>query len=92
MPDLLNLLIVNAPYYARTFGVSHVDESLEVFLDELVVSCWIEDLDLESHKVVSEGFQDDEHDTPDDRLVNVVHILDPDILKTDNILPAPFDA
>jgi hypothetical protein len=91
MADLLNLLIVNAPYYAHPFSISHVDESLEVLLDELVVGCRIEDLDLESHKVVSEGFQDDKHDTPDDRFVDVVNILDPDILETDNILPAPFD-
>lgn len=92
LPDLLHLFVVDAPDDAVAFGIRHVDVPLEVFIDVLPVGRRVEDLDLQSHEVVREGLQDDEHDAAHDHLVNIVYILDPDVLEPNDVLPAPLDA
>lgn len=90
--DLLYLHVVVSPDDPHALGLGHVLELLEIALDVSLVGGRVEYLYLQSHEVVSEGLQDDKHDTANYHLIHIVWVLYPDVLETDNVLPTPLNA
>jgi hypothetical protein len=90
--DLLYLHIIVTPDDAHALRLCHVLELLEIALDISLVRGRVEYLYLKSDEVVSEGLQYDKHYASYYHLIHIACIFDPNILKTNNILPAPFDA
>jgi hypothetical protein len=88
--NLLDLHVIMSPNDTHPLGLCHILELLEILPDVPLVSSRVEYLDLKSHKVICECLQDNEHYTAHYHLIDIVWVLYPNILKSDDVLPAPF--
>jgi hypothetical protein len=88
LSDLLDLEVVGSPHDCLTLTLGHAKVVLKVDFDIDLVSLCRENLDLKSHKVVSECFEDDVYETLGRDFVDLTSFLDPDVHQTYDILPA----
>lgn len=86
--DLDDFLIVESPHERSPFCTCHIEEVLEVTIDEVFVGFRIEHLNLERHQKERERLQQDISNALGGDFIDLSRIFSPDILEADYVLPA----